>query len=104
TDPSDDIYTFDLTVTGSNTSGGWVSQYGTLSGEYGTTATFGPYPISEAEKTLTLIDEGNATCQTTLTIEPPTTCSNTCHITAAATKIQCQDNGSPTDPPDDTYS
>src|SRR5690606_27540822 len=104
TDPSAAMYTFELTVTGTNTSAGWMSMYGALSVSLRTAPTICPYPISEGEKILTLTDEAEPTCLTTITIEPPPTCSNTCTISATISNIQCHDNSSPTDPTDDTYT
>ncbi len=104
-DPSDDTYTFDVTVMGSNTASSWTANdpNGT-SGSYGTTTTFGPYNISDGDINFTITDGADSGCTESMMIAAPATCSDMCDITASNTTPICDDNGTPSDPSDDTYT
>src|SRR5690606_29173259 len=49
TDPVDDLFTYEMTVSGTNTSTTWTTADGQMSGAYNTSYSFGPFPISEGE-------------------------------------------------------
>ncbi|MCB0631185.1 MAG: DUF11 domain-containing protein [Lewinella sp.] len=102
TDPSDDTYTFTLTVTGNNVSDTWDSNLG-VSGSYGTPVTFGPYPISEGDKTVSITDSGEAECRVEITVPAPETCSDQCAIEAEAYDVLCMDSGTPSHKEDDVF-
>jgi len=100
--PDDDSFTFQATIGGSP-GGNWVSNLGPA-GSYGTTATFGPYPISAGDVTLMVADALDPSCNTTTSVPPPAPCpvAPACSITAIVTNIICADNGTPSNPVDDT--
>ncbi len=102
-DPLDDTYTFDLLVTGQNTSATWEVSGGSTSDVYGTVVTLGPFLISAGDQVLNLEDSGNPACNTQVTALAPATCSPTCMITAVVSNIQCNDEAT-NDPLDDTYT
>ena len=104
TDPSDDLFTFDLLVTGQNTGGSWQSTNGQLSGGYGQTQTFGPFPISGGGFNLSLQDAITPTCVVPIQVDAPVSCSDDCEIRFDAVSFDCDDNGTITDPSDDFYA
>jgi hypothetical protein len=87
-DPSDDTYTFLVTVykVGSCTASNWVSIAYNKSGAYGTPVLFGPFPISGGNKSVTIVDCCNPNATTTVTAVAPAPCSTggggTCNRTA----------------------
>jgi hypothetical protein len=107
-DPSDDTFTYTIEVTGSNTgatysiSGGDMQaglSYGVVNGP------FGPFPISGGDLTITITDVDDAGCQLVdQTVSAPATCSNTCALNAPTIVATCNDNGTPSDPSDDTFT
>ena len=104
-DDTDDTYTFEVTVTGSNTAAGWsASDPNSTTGGYNTTVTFGPYNISDGDLVITLIDDADSGCTTLINVVAPSTCSSTCSISNSVSNILCNDNGTPSDPSDDTYT
>jgi gliding motility-associated-like protein len=104
-DPSDDTYTFDVTVNGSNTAGMWTANdAGSTTGSYGVAVSFGPYPISGGNVSFMITDNNDSGCTTTFTANAPATCSSTCSISHVVSNVQCNDNGTPSDPSDDTYT
>jgi uncharacterized repeat protein (TIGR01451 family) len=100
-DPDDDTYTFNLTVSGFNNGDGWSA--GNVSGAYGETVAFGPFPISEGATQLTVVDNADATCVAEISVQAPGTCSGQCTISAETRNVICNDNGTPSDPSDDTF-
>ncbi|MDZ4682322.1 MAG: SdrD B-like domain-containing protein [Saprospiraceae bacterium] len=111
TNPSDDVFYFDVTMTGVYNFSplGWQQVFpnGTfgLSGQYGVTTTFGPYPISGGPRAIRIRDRGDHACRVDFMVNPPTeTCSDACQITATAGTPVCDDNGTPTVPNDDTFT
>jgi len=104
-DPSDDTYTFDVTVTGSNTGVSWTSNdpNGTT-GAYSTVVSFGPYAISSGDLNFTIVDLDDPMCTTDVQVTAPSTCSDACAISAAVSNVLCNDNGTPLNPSDDTYT
>ena len=103
TDPSDDLYTFNLLVTGQNTGGTWQNSTGQFSGSYGQVETFGPFPISGGGFSLELTDIITSTCMAMAEITAPATCSGDCDISLSSFSSNCNDNGTLTDPSDDFY-
>ncbi len=110
TDPSDDTFTFDITVNGSNTdpaaSNTFSDDQGNTGVAYGTTVSYGPFPIAGGNIVVNFTDADDATCTGMMMAAPPATCSGeSCGITPdMASNIVCNDNGTPTDPSDDTYT
>ncbi len=76
--PADDTYTFNLTVTGTNTGTGWTTSIlgAPQAGAYGTATLMGPYPISAGNLNFTLKDGSDANCTKAVSITPPSACSN----------------------------
>ncbi|MEE9440222.1 MAG: hypothetical protein V3V14_14545, partial [Saprospiraceae bacterium] len=103
-DASDDTFTFDVTVTGSNISGGWsANDINNETGFYGISANFGPFAIADGIINFTITDDVDGVCVTNVMVSPPSTCSDQCAINAIATAPICNDNGTPSDPSDDTF-
>ena len=77
-DPADDTYTFNLTVMGINASAGWSATIlgQRQSGSYGISTVMGPYPISQGNLNISIEDDDNSGCSTSISITPPTACSN----------------------------
>ena len=74
-DSSDDIFTFNLTVTqNGECSNGWNTS-GTT-GSYGVTQSFGPYPISEGIRTFNIVDAIDPQATTSISVTPPAPCSD----------------------------
>ena len=109
-DPSDDTYTFSVLVNGNSTFPGTTNTFDDNQGNsgvaYGTTVNYGPFAISGGAITVNYTDADNMDCVSMITAMAPATCSGaTCSITPmAASNIVCDDNGTPGDPSDDTYT
>jgi len=109
-DPSDDTYTFDILVNGSNTDGAATNTFNDDQGNtgiaYGTTVSYGPFPISGGNITVNFTDADESSCTGMMMATAPATCSPaTCTLTPdVATAIVCDDNDTPADPSDDTYT
>ncbi|MEM9920988.1 MAG: hypothetical protein AAF990_23005, partial [Bacteroidota bacterium] len=101
-DGSDDTFSFELLVTGVNTGASWES--GTLSGAYGQRVLAGPYPISGGVVELTIVDVADASCRAIVRVGAPASCSDACEIRALVDNVLCDDNGTPSDGSDDTFS
>ncbi len=107
-DATDDTYTFEVTV--SEVSGGtsWTANDPLSStGSYGATVTMGPYNISDGGFTITFTDASDPSCTTDIGVTPPAPCSTplACSITSSpVADIQCNDNGTPNDTTDDTFT
>jgi len=105
-DDSDDFITFELEVEGDNTGGGYniSSVLGMLTGNYGVTESF-DFPLGSAggnDVVLTITDSADGTCETTVTVMDPGTCSGACSIDpVVATDVQCFNNLTAGDPSDD---
>ncbi|MEZ4932000.1 MAG: hypothetical protein R2788_07770 [Saprospiraceae bacterium] len=73
-DPADDTYTFNLTVTGTNAGAGWDTNIlgQAQSGTYGIAMQISvPYPISQGSQNIVVTDESDNTCTTSSRINPP---------------------------------
>ena len=71
--PNDDLFTFQVTVTGGNP-WGWTG--GGRSGDMGVPVTFGPYAIAAGNVSFTIVDNDNPNCTTGVDVDPPAPCSN----------------------------
>jgi hypothetical protein len=101
--PADDYYTFDVTVFKSGDCNSIFWTGGGRSGAYGTTVTFGPYPIGSNQSFVITNTDGSST---TVNVTSPASCSNAdpCEITANVQSPICNDNGTPFNPADDYYT
>lgn len=90
----DDVFTFNLTVTGLNTSGSWyVSGNPGVTYTYGSAQPFGPYLIANGPFTLTLVDSNDPGCTVTVNVNPPPPCSEPCELEVSSLVIgNCDDN------------
>ena len=108
TDPSDDVFFFELLIDVAGNAGTTFTATtpdGTaFNGTYGILEMFGPFPIADGPVVVTIVDDSNPDCNTTYTADPTPTCSDECLITANATNVTCDDNGTATDPSDDTFT
>jgi hypothetical protein len=105
-DPSDDTFTFSLTVTGGNAPQGWIATDGKLTtGNYGQPTVFGPFKIASGPVAFDVIDLQKSTCRQAVKVDPPQACSAPdCDIATAIINAVCNDNNTPSDPSDDMYS
>ena len=110
-DPSDDTYTAQVNVTGNNLgNNGWIASDALSStGPYNQLVTIGPYLISDGIFNLSFQDVDDPSCiSAAVQITPPQPCSNTapnCDISISQVgNQQCDDNGTPNDPSDDTWT
>jgi gliding motility-associated-like protein len=90
----DDVFTFELTVTGLNTSGSWyVSGAPAVTFSYGTVQLFGPYLIANGPFVLTLVDSNDPNCTIAVNVTPPPPCSEPCILETANVVIgNCNNN------------
>ncbi len=102
-DPDDDTYTFELVVTGVNTSAGWELDDQSASGNYGQVIVFGPFLISDGDQVLTILDSENPDCSFEITAVAPPTCSDECELNITLLTVFCNDNGTVSDQNDDFY-
>ena len=107
TNPDDDTFTFNVVVTGTNIGNGWrqVFYNGSLGPvrPYGVPVTVGPYPVSGGDVNIRIRDISDSGCQEVFTVTAPESCSDACDITATASAASCDDNGTQSNPDDDTY-
>jgi len=111
-DDSDDTFTFDITVNGSNTdptaSNTFNDDQGNAGIAYGSTLSYGPFPINGGPIAVMYTDAdapADLTCTGMMTAEPPATCSDAeCMITPEIIDIICEDNGTLDDRTDDTFT
>ncbi len=105
-DPADDTFTFTLTVTGGNSPQGWIATDGKFTtGKYGEPAVLGPFKIASGPISFEVIDLQKSTCRQAVKVDPPSACSFAdCDIATAIINAVCNDNNTPSDPSDDTYS
>ncbi|MEK7255201.1 MAG: GEVED domain-containing protein, partial [Bacteroidota bacterium] len=105
---ADDTYSFSLTVNGNGTGTGWQATIGgqTQSGSYGVAKTIGSLAIGAGVQNFTIVDVDSAGCTFSQSVTPPPTCSNpiVCNINFGVAGVACNDNGTPTNPADDTYT
>jgi len=82
-DSTDDTFTFEVMVTGSQVGSSWQSSDGTLTGTYNILKTFGPYLINAGGLSFDLHDVDVPTCISSISVIPPPACS-TCPQTLDA--------------------
>jgi hypothetical protein len=106
--PGDDTFTFSLTVNGNGNGTSWSATVGgqAYTGSYGVPKTIGPLPISGGVVNFTVTDAADAACTAGKSVTPPAPCSNTnpCAINATVSTTICNNNGTPANPADDTYT
>ncbi len=102
-DPTDDTYTFDLVIHGTHVGDTWTAEDGTT-GNFGDTISFGPYLIVDGNTTFDVVPDANDNCVLTVLVTAPQPCSEACDIEAAISNVTCDDNGTPGDSSDDTFS
>ena len=103
-DPTDDFITFDLDPTGTNLGATYtVSGSASGSGSYGSSSNFSSATGTAGAGNLSItITDDALGCTLPETVTDPGSCSNSCSISASGlTNIQCNDNGTPSDPTDD---
>ncbi len=78
TNAADDTWTFNLTVTGTNTGAAWTATINgqNTTGQYGTPKSMGPYPIAGGNLSISIKDNTTFTCITSTSATAPATCSN----------------------------
>ncbi|TNE49829.1 MAG: T9SS type A sorting domain-containing protein [Bacteroidetes bacterium] len=105
-DSLDDTYTFFLTVTGDSTS--WSILGDSVTFPYDTAVLSGPHPISGGVLDVIVVNTSDSVCMDTVMVTPPAPCSvpPVCQtpITAIFADVSCDDNGTPLDSLDDTFS
>lgn len=70
--PADDTFQFPITVNAvSGSAAGWTSNSIPASGSYGVPTVFGPFPASEAPKTIIFTDKGDPLAKSTQIVNPP---------------------------------
>ncbi|NNF36336.1 MAG: T9SS type B sorting domain-containing protein, partial [Saprospiraceae bacterium] len=108
TDPSDDFYT--ISFRSSVLNGGAVGQFVLLidGSSQGTFDYDEDHEISMDANNSTLSieihDSEKTTCNYTTSIGPLSSCSSTCEVTITQVSTVCDDNGTVSDPSDDTYT
>ncbi len=107
TNPGDDRFSGTIIVASNGSCGsGWTG--GGNSGPYSSGGTFGFFPISGGDATVTFTDSQTPAFTTSVTVPAPPTCSPggppASTIAATATAPQCNDNGTPSNPADDTFT
>ena len=103
TNPDDDMFTLVMVIDGINLGSCWVNERG-QTGPYGEEVTFGPYPISDGAQNFRFQDCNDEDCVFTATVQPPRPCSNVCILEPVVSNAVCDDNGTPFDVTDDTYT
>jgi len=106
--PGDDIFSFDLNPIGNNLGttysvSGAVTQVGV---SYGLATTFQWYNISDGNLSITITDDTDGSCTIIETVTAPAPCSAPiCNLTTSGlASITCNNNGTSSDPADDTFS
>ncbi len=103
--PTDDTYTFVVTVTGTGEGSGWTANdpNGTT-GLYGVPTTFGPYLIANGNLNFFIDDNDTQGCRTSVQINAPQECSVPCDVIVTYSNVVCNNNGTPSNPGDDTFT
>ncbi len=103
-DPLDDVFFFDILVTGSNISTVWLgNDINGSTGTYNEFVSLGPYPINQSLYSFDIFDASNFNCSTEVIIQTPATCSEACELDFVIENITCDDNGTALDSSDDVY-
>ena len=108
TDPSDDTWSFDLTVTNPDGTGTFwnATTPNADSGGYGNTSTIFMGNISNFSGTFNFLvaDDGDPSCSTQVAVPVPDPCSDPCDLDVQVEVGECNDNGTPSDYSDDFYN
>ncbi len=115
TDPTDDTWSFSFKVENANPQlDGWRIELNgqSIEGNYGETKSIDGLEIFSGSINLNIVDVTDNSCTENISgIQPPSTCSNVtpppaCEIEFELDQgsVACNDNGTPTDPTDDTWS
>ncbi|QHI37811.1 hypothetical protein IMCC3317_31940 [Kordia antarctica] len=106
TDPSDDTWSIELTVTNSAGTTWNATTPNADSGGYGNATLIDMGNISDFPGAFTFLvaDDGDPSCSTTVTVEAPKPCSPPCDLEATVVVGECNDNGTPSDYSDDFYN
>jgi gliding motility-associated-like protein len=103
-DPNDDFFTFEVTVTSTGGStNGWVDQDG-RTGEYGVAVEYGPFQISDGVVALIFTDADLTSCTSSTSVTPPLPCSEVCFLNITHLETICDVNGTPFTADDDTFT
>jgi|GEM_PF-5524820 len=79
TDPTNDEFSFTVFVATAGSSGSWTADNpSSTTGNYDSAATFGPYPVSGGNVTITFTDDVDPGCTEQITIMAPTDCGFVC--------------------------
>ena len=97
--PTDDTYTFKVTVNGSNAGTSWRSNATPATGNYGVSTSFGPFLVSSGSRAVTFSAANNPACTTSINVIPPGS-----RMSAVTSNVVRDQNGTPVDPRDDTFS
>ena len=107
-DPTDDVYYVFVQINGNNASfDGWVTDdegWPQGSGQYGgNPVEFGPYPIG-VNHTIVIQDALDPACEVLVALISPSAYASGCELTIETFPAVCNDNGTPFDSTDDTYT
>ncbi len=75
TDPDDDTFTFEISLSGINIGSGWVTADGVYSGNYDEVYTIGPFLITDGTQSIEFQDATDGTCITIVDVDAPAACS-----------------------------
>jgi len=75
-DPTDDTFSFNLTVSGINNTTMWSTDIAGISGDYDMSQSFDSFLISDGDIILNIFDSNINSCSMVVTIEAPTDCSS----------------------------
>ena len=102
-DGSDDVFLFDILVTGMNNSGEFVISSLPFQGAYDEVHTLGPFNVNVPFDILIIQDSDDDSCTFDLTVTPPLGCSEECILSATVSNIVCDDNDTSNDGLDDVF-
>jgi uncharacterized repeat protein (TIGR01451 family) len=106
-DASDDRFGYTISVGGVTLSSSYsISGGDTRSGlAYNSTqGPFGEFALGGSAITLNLRDTADSACTISTSITPPTECALPCRLNTPVMTSDCNDNGTPTNPNDDTFT
>ncbi|MEL7425745.1 MAG: hypothetical protein AAFN81_22325, partial [Bacteroidota bacterium] len=106
-DPSDDTFTFTITMDGIGQGADYNYNNAFVSGTgaYGVPETIGPIPVSGTPINLGFTDVDNPNCVYQMNLDPGPGCINpSCALNAQFVNYECDDGGTDTDPSDDTFT
>ena len=92
-----------MIIDGVNLGPNWTNDRGET-GPYNELLTFGPFAIADGPQSYQFVDVSDDDCVIYSTVQPPMPCSNDCDLIPTVTNLSCDDNGTPYDPADDTYT